>query len=54
MSLGAPPEAVGMFAHRVKRRCHAIAGSDAFFKTSVIGGGFLSATLAMMASLSAA
>lgn len=44
----------GRFAHRLRRRYQAVLESDTVFKTAVIGSGFLSAFLAMMALLSAA
>jgi len=52
--VGAPPQALSLFARRVKRRCQAAVESDVFFKATVIGSGFLSTVLAMMALLSTA
>jgi hypothetical protein len=52
--VGAPPKALSLITHRVKRRCQALVESDASLKTTVIGSGFLSAILTMKALLSAA
>jgi hypothetical protein len=39
------PQALSLFTHRIGRRCQVVVESDAFFKTAVIGSGFLSAIL---------